>query len=112
MDASSRRASSLPIIPIYRMAARWRSGLESPSAMLAQNLSRLRRPALGEHEERSFFEFRRAIALEELLQNGQRLLRVGLHQAVDGDEFEILVRFGRGANRVRRRRARISTSSA
>jgi hypothetical protein len=65
-----------------------------------------RRVALRQHEEGPLLELQRMVAGEEALQDRDGLGRIGLHQAVEGVELQVLVVGGAARRGARRSRAR------
>src|SRR6267143_74013 len=57
----------------------------------AQNLARLRRPALRQHEERLRFFPWRAGTVDHFLEQRQRAFGVAAHQPLDGQHFQFIV---------------------
>ncbi len=90
-SASSWRFSGLPATPRYWIAFRCRSGLPAPRAMSVITLRACGRVALREHEQRALLELRRLRALQQLLQHRHGLRGVGVLQALDGEQLQLLV---------------------
>ena len=62
--------------------------------------ARIGRGALREHEQRAFLEPRRLRALQQLLQHRHGLRWVGVLQALDGEQLQLLVGLRLGPDRL------------
>ena len=73
------------------MAFSWRSGPDLPRATSARIPASARRAALRQHEEGALLQLRRRGAVQHLFEQRHRPLRLGVHQAVDRHQLQVLV---------------------
>ncbi len=77
-------------------------GIRTVARHSLDDFPRLGRAALRQHEQRLLLQAVRGVALEHLFQQRHGALGVGVHQAVDGDELEVLVGLLLGLHRQTR----------